>query len=217
MSAKKLPKKSIEMILIHPTAEVNSGAKIGFGTKIWNHVQIREKAIIGKNCVLGKGVYVDCNVVMGNNVHVQNYSCIYDGVIIENSVFIGPGVMFATDRYPRSLTDLERSKKRADWVAIPIYIQEGATIGAGAVILGGVRIGKFAMVGAGAVVTKDVSDHGLVAGNPARIVGFVCKCGYRAQFDRVAGLNVRLVCSKCKSKFRILRACWDKFAFDEST
>ena len=210
MSPKKLTKNLRQKILIHTTAEVSPRARIGFGTKIWHQAQIRGKAILGKNCVISKGVYIDQGVVIGDDVHIQNYSCIYEGVYVQSGVFIGTGVSFATDLNPRSLTISGKTKKRGDWTGNPIIIKNGASIGSGSVILGKVNIGQFAMVGAGSVVTADVCDHGLVRGNPARLVGFVCRCGYKAQLDKITGLNVRMVCSICKSKFTILRIYWDK-------
>jgi len=208
-------KKSGEKILIHPTAEVDSTAKIGFGTKIWHQVQVRERAIIGKFCVLGKGVYIDRKVVIEDYVHIQNYSCLYEGVYVQRGAFIGTGVLFAADLNPRSLTISGKPKKRSDWMVNPIIIKKGASIGSGSVILGKVNIGQFTMVGAGSVVTFDVCDYGLVRGNPARLVGFVCKCGFRSKVDKIASKSVRMICLSCKSTFVVKKVFWDMIGDEE--
>ncbi|MGQ9493349.1 MAG: acyltransferase [Anaerolineae bacterium] len=166
-------------VQIHPTAEVSPQAQIGEGTKIWHQAQVREGARIGRSCIIGKGVYIDFDVVIGNLVKIQNGASIYHGVTIEDGVFIGPHACLTNDKFPRAITVEGKLKRDADWEVGKILIQHGASIGAGAVILPGVTIGRFAMVGAGAVVTKDVVAHGLVMGNPARLVGFVCQCGHK--------------------------------------
>lgn len=150
---------------VHPTAEVSPLATIGPGTRIWHQAQVREHARLGSDCVLGKGVYVDRGVEIGDRVKVENYASIYFGVTIEDDVFIGPHVVFTNDRYPRS--------SPTDWQVVPTRVERGASIGANATIRCGVRIGAYAMVGAGAVVTRDVPSFALVLGNPARVVGRV--------------------------------------------
>lgn len=166
-------------VQIHPTAEVSPQAHIGAGTKIWHQAQVREGARIGQSCIIGKGVYIDFDVVIGNRVKIQNGASIYHGATIEDGVFIGPHACLANDKFPRAITPEGQLKRDTDWEVGKILIQYGASIGAGAIILPGVTVGRFAMVGAGAVVTKDVIAHGLVIGNPARLVGFVCQCGHR--------------------------------------
>jgi UDP-2-acetamido-3-amino-2,3-dideoxy-glucuronate N-acetyltransferase len=166
-------------VQIHPTAEVSPQAQIGAGTKIWHQAQVREGARIGQSCIIGKGVYIDFDVVIGDRVKIQNGASIYHGVTIEDGVFIGPHACLTNDKFPRAITPEGQLKRDADWQVGKILIQYGASIGAGAIILPGVTVGRFAMVGAGAVVTKDVIAHGLVVGNPARLVGFVCQCGHR--------------------------------------
>ncbi|MBC7261424.1 MAG: N-acetyltransferase, partial [Chloroflexi bacterium] len=166
-------------VQIHPTAEVSPQAYIGAGTKIWHQAQVREGARIGQSCIIGKGVYIDFDVVIGNRVKIQNGASIYHGVTIEDGVFIGPHACLTNDKLPRAITPEGQLKRDTDWEVGKILIQYGASIGAGAIILPGVTVGRFAMVGAGAVVTKDVVAHGLVIGNPARLVGFVCQCGHR--------------------------------------
>jgi UDP-2-acetamido-3-amino-2,3-dideoxy-glucuronate N-acetyltransferase len=162
---------------IHPTAEVSPQATIGHGTKIWHQAQVREKAHIGANCIIGKGVYIDFSVSIGASTKLQNGVCIYHGATIEDGVFLGPGVILTNDRLPRAINPDGSLKADADWQVSPIYVKRGASIGAGAIVLAGVTIGEFAMIGAGTVVTRDVPAHGLAYGNPARLHGYVCRCG----------------------------------------
>ena len=154
---------------VHPTAVIEEGAEIGEGTRIWHFAHVRSGAKIGKNCNIGKDVYIDVGVTVGNNVKIQNGVSLYKGVIVEDDVFIGPYAVFTNDLYPRAFS--------RDWEVIPTQIKKGASIGANATIICGITIGEYAMVGAGAVVTKNVPPHGLVIGNPAKLRGFVCFCG----------------------------------------
>jgi UDP-2-acetamido-3-amino-2,3-dideoxy-glucuronate N-acetyltransferase len=167
--------------MIHPTADVSPQAQIGEGTRVWHDVQIRERAKIGRNCILGKNVYIDFEVSIGDHVKIQNNSSVYHGVTIEDGVFIGPHVCLTNDKFPRAITPTGTLKGGEDWEVGRILVKYGASLGAGAVIVTGVVIGRFALVGAGAVVTKDVPNHGLVVGNPAVLVGYVCKCGRRLE------------------------------------
>ena len=162
---------------VHPTAEVSPKAQIGSGTRIWHFVQIREGAVIGQNCIIGKDVYIDFDVNIGDNVKIQNSALIYHGATLEDGVFIGPQVCLTNDRIPRAITSDGHLKGSDDWVVGTILIRYGASVGAGSVILPNVTVGRFGLIGAGAVVTRDVPDHGLVVGNPARLVGYVCHCG----------------------------------------
>jgi UDP-2-acetamido-3-amino-2,3-dideoxy-glucuronate N-acetyltransferase len=164
-------------IWIHPTAEVSPEATIGARTRIWHQAQVREGAVIGQNCILGKGVYVDFNVRIGDNVKIQNYALVYHGVRIEDGVFVGPQACLSNDRYPRAVTPDGRLKTDDDWEVGEIVVRAGASIGAGTILLPGIEIGRFAMIGAGAVVTRSVPDHGLALGAPARPSGWVCRCG----------------------------------------
>jgi len=157
----------------HPTAIVES-EDIGEGTKIWHFVHVREKARIGKNCVIGKSAYIDTEVEIGDNVKIQNFVSVYKGVRIEDEVFIGPSVTFTNDLWPRSLKWDEG--KIEDTV-----VKRGASIGANATVICGVTIGEHAMVGAGSVVTRDIPAHGLVYGNPAKLTGYVCSCGRKLE------------------------------------
>ena len=154
---------------VHPTAEVSPLASLGDGTSIWHWVQIREGARVGRRCNIGKDLYIDTAVVVGDDCKIQNFATLYRGVTIGNRVFIGPHACFTNDTYPRAVNP--------DWKVVPTKVEDGASIGANATILCGLTIGRNAMVAAGAVVTKDVPAHALVAGVPAKIVGWVCDCG----------------------------------------
>jgi acetyltransferase-like isoleucine patch superfamily enzyme len=165
--------------MIDKTALIHSSAKIGAGTVIWGLTQVRDKAVIGKNCIVGRNVYIDKEVIIGNMVKIQNNALIYYPAVIGDGVFIGPGAILTNDRYPRSVTPKGDFKLNDNWEAEAVVIEEGVSIGAGVVVIAGVKIGKWALVGAGAVVTKDVPEYTLVAGNPARILGKVNKFGMR--------------------------------------
>jgi UDP-2-acetamido-3-amino-2,3-dideoxy-glucuronate N-acetyltransferase len=154
---------------IHASADVEDGASIGPGTKIWHMAHIRGSAKIGANCVLGRNVYVDAHVEIGDLVKIQNNVSVYQGVTIEDEVFVGPCAVFTNDLRPRA--------QNPDWQITPTVIRRGASIGANATIVCGVEVGPYAMVAAGSVVTRDVPAHRLVAGNPARPLGWVDQDG----------------------------------------
>lgn len=166
-------------IRIHPTADVADSATLGEGTQVWNHAQIRERAQVGEECIVGKGAYIDLDVVVGDRCKLQNGALLYHGVTLENGIFVGPGVIFTNDRVPRAINPDGTLKTNEDWIVGKTHVREGASIGAGAIVISGVTIGRFAMIGAGAVVTRDVDDHQLVFGNPARVHGWVTKSGER--------------------------------------
>lgn len=188
-----MPKKEI---FVHPTAIVENGAEIGDGTKIWHHVHVRRGAKLGKNCVLGKGVYVGEGVKIGDNVKIENYVSVYKGVTIENNVFIGPHVTFTNDLYPR----IERFEK---WKVAKTVVMKGASIGANSVISCNITLGRYCFVGIGSTVTKNVPDHALVYGNPARIHGYTCFCGkILDDLQEKADLLVA-ICKKCGKKVEI--------------
>jgi len=184
-------------VKIHSTAFVSPKAKLGAGTSVWNNAQIREGVEIGENCILGKDVYVDFDVKVGSNVKIQNGSFLYHGLTVEDGVFIGPRVVFTNDVYPRAITPDGKLKGADDWEVGPILIKYGASIGTGAIIIPNVTIGRFALVAAGAVVSRSVPDHGLVMGVPARLVGYVCRCGSRMQSK-----GDEYYCSKCDWSYK---------------
>jgi acetyltransferase-like isoleucine patch superfamily enzyme len=186
-------------VRVHPTAEVSPDAVIGAGTSIWNQAQVREGARIGESCIIGKNVYVDAGVVIGARVKVQNNVSLFHGVTVEDGVFIGPHVCFTNDRVPRAINVDGSAKSDADWVVVPIVVRHGAALGANSTILPGVTIGRWAMIGSGSVVTRDVGDHELVAGNPARRLGSVCPCGQPLRDD--AGRPYAGDCPACGDPF----------------
>ncbi len=189
-------------VMVHPTADVSPRAHIGEGTRIWHQAQVREGARIGRECILGKNVYIDHDVVIGDRVKIQNNVSVYYGVHIEDGVFVGPHACFTNDKWPRAINPDGSLKREADWQVTPTVIKYGASIGAGAVILSGITVGRFAMVAAGAVVTHDVPDHGLVAGVPARLRGYVCTSGHTAQEMERTDDTILLSCPVCGEQFR---------------
>tara|TARA_Y100000310_G_scaffold274378_1_gene290357 strand:- start:3302 stop:3808 length:507 start_codon:yes stop_codon:yes gene_type:complete len=160
---------------------VSKDAKIGKNTKIWHFTQVRENVVVGENCILGKNVYIDHDVKIGNNVKIQNNCSIYHGSEIEDGVFIGPNVCLTNDKTPRAINEDGTLKDNKDWTVDKIKVKKGASIGAGSVLLPGIVIGEFAMIGSGSVVTKDVPDFGLVYGNPAKLEGYVDKNGKKVK------------------------------------
>jgi UDP-2-acetamido-3-amino-2,3-dideoxy-glucuronate N-acetyltransferase len=181
-----------EYMFIHATALAEEGAVIGEGTKIWHLCQVRANARIGTECILGRGVFIDEGVQIGNRVKIQNYVSVYHGTTIEDGVFVGPHVCFTNDLFPRAVNSDMSLKRADDWVLSETRISRGASIGANATILCGITIGRWALIGAGSVVTKDVPDHALVVGNPARVIGYVCACG-----KRKPSLQEALHCPEC--------------------
>jgi len=163
--------------MIHPTADIEAGAQIGDGTAIWRWTHVRSTARIGEGCLIGSGVYIDAHVTMGDRVKVENHAKLFQPARIGDGVFIGPGACLTNDMVPRSVNPDGTLKSGDDWTPQGVVIDEGASIGAMATLLPGVTIGRWAMIGAGAVVTRDVADHALVVGNPAKPVGWVCVCG----------------------------------------
>jgi UDP-2-acetamido-3-amino-2,3-dideoxy-glucuronate N-acetyltransferase len=164
-------------VRVHPTAEVSERATLGPGTHVWNQAQIREGARIGAECTIGKDAYVDFDVIVGDRCKIQNGAMLYHGVTLEEGVFVGPGAIFTNERLPRAIHVDGALKSDDDWSLGRTHVERGAAIGAGAIVVTGVRIGAWAMIGAGAVVTRDVPAHALMAGSPARRIGWVCSCG----------------------------------------
>ncbi len=196
-------------VLIHPSADVSPHAEVGESTSIWHHAQVRENAVIGANCIIGKGVYVDAGVSIGDNVKIQNYVSVFHGVTLESGVFVGPHVCFTNDLAPRAINPDGARKSADDWVLTKTLIEYGAALGANSTIVAGVTVGRWAMVGAGSVVTRDVPRHGLAWGNPARLRDFVCRCGKRlhieAQTLAGAGESLEARCSACNETIVIQR------------
>jgi acetyltransferase-like isoleucine patch superfamily enzyme len=170
-------------VRIAANAEVDPRATVGSGTSIWGLACIREHAVLGRDCIIGRGAYIEDVVVLGDRVKVQTHALLFKPARIGDDVFIGPAVVLTNDRYPRASTPDGHLKRDADWTAEGVVIERGASIGARAVILPGVHVGSHAMVAAGAVVTKDVADHAIVAGSPARFVGWAGPAGQPLEPD----------------------------------
>jgi UDP-2-acetamido-3-amino-2,3-dideoxy-glucuronate N-acetyltransferase len=168
---------------IAPSADVAASAQIGEGTTVWDLAQIREDAQVGAGCVIGRGAYIGTGVRLGRNCKVQNYALIYEPADLGDGVFVGPAAVLTNDTYPRAVNPDLSLKSAADWQAVAVTIREGAAIGARAVCVAPVTIGRWATVAAGAVVTEDVPDFALMVGVPARRVGWVGKAGVPLQPD----------------------------------
>ena len=181
---------SAERYHLHETAVLEEGATVGDGAFIWHHAHVRAGSVLGDGTVLGKNVFVDAGVSIGKRCKVQNNVSVYAGVTIEDDVFVGPSVTFTNDLVPRAFN--------AEWTQSPTRIREGASLGANSTIVCGNEIGEFAMVAAAAVVTRDVPAHALAVGHPARIVGWVCRCG--AVVSRAAERPDDVACVGCKEK-----------------
>ncbi len=164
---------------VHPTADVEADVAVGPRTSVWHRAQIRTGARIGAECVVGRDAFIDEGVAIGDRVKIQNAALVYHGVTVEDGVFIGPNAILTNDRFPRAITATGELARADDWAVSPIVLRHGCSIGAGAVVVAGIDVGRFATVGAGAVVTRAVPDHALVVGNPARRLGWVCACGAR--------------------------------------
>jgi acetyltransferase-like isoleucine patch superfamily enzyme len=177
----------------HPTALVESD-QIGEGTRIWAFAHVMPGARVGRNCNLGDHVFVESRASIGNNATIKNNVCIWTGVELGDDVFVGPNVAFTNDRFPRSprmIQAQERYENSENWL-LHTVVEQGASIGANATILPGVRLGRYCMVAAGALVTSDVPQFALVVGSPARIVGELCRCG-----QRLAGSHRTTTCEHC--------------------
>jgi len=185
---------------VHPTAEVSPDAQIGEGTRIWHQAQVRERVRIGRDCIIGKGGYLDAGVVIGDKVKIQNGAYLYRDLVIEDGVFIGPGVCFTNDVFPRAINPDGSLKREGDWQFGQTIVRYGASIGAGAIVLPGVEIGRFAMIGASAVVTRDVRAQALVYGVPAKQHGWVCECGRRLAWKEAEAV---WFCNRCAKSFHL--------------
>jgi len=171
----------LESLRVQPTADIDDSAVLGAGTTVWHLAQIRENARLGRDCIVGRGAYVGPGVVIGDNVKLQNYALVYEPARLEDNVFIGPAAVLTNDLYPRSVDISGKLKRPDDWDALGVVVREGASLGARAVVIAGKTIGRRALVAAGAVVTRDVPDFALVAGTPARRIGWVGHAGIRLE------------------------------------
>jgi UDP-2-acetamido-3-amino-2,3-dideoxy-glucuronate N-acetyltransferase len=163
------------------SAVLEEGVELGPGSVVWDHTQIRAGARLGCECIVGRNVYIDSQVVVGDRCKIQNNALLYGPATLDDGVFIGPGAILTNDPQPRAVTPSGMLKAADDWVMSGVCIGEGASVGAGAVIVGGNSIGAWSLVGAGAVVTRDVPDYGLVVGNPARRIAWVGRAGTRLE------------------------------------
>ena len=178
---------------VHPSSYIDEPCEIGEGTKIWHFCHVMPRASIGKRCNIGQNVFIASDVVIGNNVKIQNNVSVYTGVIIEDDAFLGPSMVFTNVVNPRS-----HVLRRDEYLTT--LCEKGATIGANATVVCGVTLGKYAFIGAGAVVTRDVPDYALVYGNPARIQGWMCQCGSGSPFTQ----NGEVETAYCQSMWRSL-------------
>ena len=160
-----------------PGADVDPRARLGKGTSVWHLAQIREGAEIGDGCAIGRGAYIGPRVRLGRHCKVQNYALVYEPAWLDDGVFVGPAAVFTNDRYPRAVTADGSIKTAGDWEPVSVTVRYGASIGAGAVCVAPVTVGRWAVVAAGSVVVKDVPDFALVAGTPARFVRWVGRAG----------------------------------------
>ncbi|WP_042418624.1 acyltransferase [Streptacidiphilus anmyonensis] len=168
-----------DSVSIRATAQVDPSAEVGDGTTVWDLAQIREKAVLGRECIVGRGAYVGPGVRLGDRVKLQNHALVYEPAVLGDGVFVGPAAVFTNDHFPRSVTPDGRLKRGEDWEAVAVVVEEGASVGARSVCVAPVRIGRWALIAAGAVVTRDVPPFALVAGVPARRIGWVGREGSR--------------------------------------
>lgn len=176
---------------VHESSYVDAPCKIGKGTKVWHFSHVMRDTVIGNNCNIGQNVVISPGVILGDNVKIQNNVSVYTGVICEDDVFLGPSCVFTNVINPRSFIERKQEYKKT-------IVKRGASVGANATIVCGYNIGKYAFVGAGAVVTKDVPDYALVVGNPAKITGFVCECGNKLEVR-----EERYSCKSCNKEYQL--------------
>ncbi len=183
-------------IFVHPSSVIDDNVTIGSGTKIWHFCHVVSGAVLGVNCSVGQNCYIDRNVQIGNNVRIQNNVSVYRKVTLEDDVFCGPSMVFTNVLNPRAAV-----RRNLDEYS-PTLVKQGATIGANATVVCGITIGRYAFIGAGAVVTRDVPDYALVHGNPGRIRGWMCECGEKLRLG-IDSKNVceAIACTKCKRRY----------------
>jgi UDP-2-acetamido-3-amino-2,3-dideoxy-glucuronate N-acetyltransferase len=182
---------------VHESSYVDEPCNIGNGTKIWHFSHVMAGAVIGERCNIGQNVVVSPHVRIGDNVKIQNNVSVYTGVTLEDDVFCGPSMVFTNVATPRS--HVKRNDPDRDY--LPTLVKRGATLGANCTVVCGNSIGRYAFVGAGAVVTRDVPDHAIVYGNPARIKGWACSCGIRLEPEGAS--PDRLACPECHARYRL--------------
>ena len=170
-------------VRIVPSADVDERAELGDGTSVWHLAQVREHAVLGRTCIVGRGAYVGPGVRMGDNCKLQNHALVYEPAVLEDGVFVGPAVVFTNDHYPRAISPDGTLKRGDDWEAVGVTVRQGASIGARAVCVAPVTIGRWALVAAGSVVVRDVPDFALVAGVPARRLRWVGRAGVPLEPD----------------------------------
>lgn len=185
---------------VHKSANVADGVTIPDSASVWHHAHIREGSVIGESVSIGKGAYIGVGVRVGAKSKIQNYALVYEPADLEEGVFIGPAAVLTNDRLPRAITPTGMVKSSQDWDVVGVRVLIGASIGAGAICVAPVTIGRWAMVGAGAIVTSDVPDYGLVVGSPARRIGWVGRAGER--LDRVVGLEREYVSPVTAIRYR---------------
>ena len=178
---------------VHESSFIDDGAQIGTGTKVWHFCHVMGSARIGERCNIGQNVFIAADVVIGNNVKIQNNVSLYTGVVVEDDVFLGPSMVLTNVINPRSHVSRKDEYRTT-------LIQKGASVGANATLVCGITLGMYCFVGAGAVVTRDVPDYGLVYGNPARLQGWMCQCGIRLQFKSLNG-EEQAVCPECGQRY----------------
>ena len=182
----------------HPSAVIDEGAEIGNGTKVWHFCHLMGESQIGEDCTLGQNVFVASGVKIGSNVKIQNNVSVYTGVSLEDDVFLGPSMVFTNVINPRSHVERKDQYQQT-------LVKRGASIGANATIICGVTLGEYAFVGAGAVVTKDVPAYGLVYGNPANLVGWMCACGEQLEVSS-AMPSEQVICASCERAYTLVSA-----------
>jgi UDP-2-acetamido-3-amino-2,3-dideoxy-glucuronate N-acetyltransferase len=165
-----------DTIHVHPSSWVDEGARIGAGTRIWHFSHVMPTAVIGERCNIGQNVFIDNRVTIGNGVKIQNNVSVYNGVEVEDDVFLGPSMVFTNVTNPRSFVERKNEFKRT-------LLKKGSTVGANATIVCGVVIGAYALIGAGTVIIRDVPDHAIMVGNPARQIGWISRTGEKLSFD----------------------------------